>query len=40
MLSRQPSLRPEAPIPDANLASQKRYMALYLMCVYGDKAAE
>lgn len=28
------------PLPLASLASQKRHMALYLMCVYGDPAAE
>jgi hypothetical protein len=27
---------PDQPVPFAGLASQKNYMALYLMCVYGD----
>ena len=27
---------PKQPLPFANLASQKNYMALYLMCVYGE----
>jgi hypothetical protein len=27
---------PEQPLGFANLASQKNYMALYLMCVYGE----
>jgi hypothetical protein len=27
---------PKQPLPFANLASQKNYMSLYLMCVYGD----
>lgn len=31
---------PTLPLPYANLASQKNHMALYLMCVYGDKATE
>ena len=31
---------PSLPLPYANLASQKNHMALYLMCVYGDKATE
>jgi hypothetical protein len=31
---------PKLPLPYANLASQKNHMALYLMCVYGDKATE
>jgi hypothetical protein len=28
---------PKQPVPFAGLASQKNYMALYLMCVYGDE---
>ena len=31
---------PKLPLPYANLGSQKNHMALYLMCVYGDKATE
>lgn len=31
---------PKLPLPYANLASQKNHMALYLMCVYGDKLTE
>ncbi len=31
---------PKLPLPYANLGSQKDHMALYLMCVYGDKATE
>jgi uncharacterized protein YdhG (YjbR/CyaY superfamily) len=27
---------PKQPVPFAGLASQKNYMSLYLMCVYGD----
>src|SRR6478672_5651786 len=27
---------PRQPLPFAGLASQKNYMALYLMCVYGE----
>jgi hypothetical protein len=27
---------PKQPLPFAGLASQKNYMSLYLMCVYGD----
>jgi hypothetical protein len=27
---------PTQPLPFASLASQKNYMALYLMCIYGD----
>jgi len=27
---------PKQPLPFASLASQKNYMAVYLMCVYGD----
>jgi len=29
---------PEQPVPFAGLASQKSYMSLYLMCIYGDEA--
>jgi Domain of unknown function (DU1801) len=29
---------PQQPLPFAALASQKNYMSLYLMCVYGDAA--
>jgi len=29
---------PKQPLPFAGLASQKNYMALYLMCVYGDRS--
>jgi Domain of unknown function (DU1801) len=29
---------PKQPLPFAGLASQKNYMSLYLMCVYGDTA--
>ena len=28
---------PKQPLPFAGLASQKRYMSLYLMCIYGDE---
>jgi len=28
---------PEQPLPFASLASQKNYMAIYLMCIYGDR---
>jgi len=28
---------PKQPVPFAGLASQKNYMSLYLMCVYGDE---
>ena len=28
---------PEQPVPFAGLASQKNYMSLYLMCIYGDE---
>lgn len=28
---------PRQPLPFASLASQKRHMALYLMCIYGDE---
>ena len=28
------------PLPYAALASQKNYMSLYLMCIYGDRGAE
>ena len=28
---------PKQPLPFAGLASQKNYMSLYLMCVYGDE---
>jgi len=28
---------PEQPVPFAGLASQKNYMSLYLMCIYGDQ---
>jgi len=28
---------PRQPLPFASLASQKRYMSLYLMCIYGDE---
>jgi hypothetical protein len=31
---------PKIPLPYANLGSQKTYMALHLMSVYGDKAIE
>ncbi|MHC4953076.1 MAG: DUF1801 domain-containing protein [Planctomycetota bacterium] len=31
---------PKQPVPFAGLASQKNYMSLYLMCVYGDKQHE
>ncbi len=31
---------PKLPLPYANLGSQKNHMALYLMCVYLDKATE
>jgi len=27
---------PDQPLPFAGLASQKQYMSLYLMCIYGD----
>ncbi len=27
---------PKQPVPFAGLASQKNYMSLYLMCIYGD----
>ena len=27
---------PDQPLPFASLASQKQYMSLYLMCIYGD----
>ena len=27
---------PKQPLPFASLASQKNYMAIYMMCVYGD----
>ncbi len=27
---------PEQPVPFAGLASQKNYMSLYMMCIYGD----
>ena len=27
---------PKQPLPFAGLASQKKYMSLYLMCIYGD----
>ncbi len=27
---------PKQPLPFAGLASQKRYMSVYLMCIYGD----
>src|ERR1700741_4251032 len=27
---------PKQPLPFAGLASQKNYMSLYMMCVYGD----
>jgi len=29
---------PKQPVPFAGLASQKNYMSLYLMCIYGDDA--
>jgi len=28
---------PKQPVPFAGLASQKSYMSLYLMCIYGDE---
>ena len=28
---------PKQPVPFAGLASQKNYMSLYLMCIYGDE---
>ena len=28
---------PSEPVPRASLASQKNYMSLYLMCIYGDE---
>ena len=28
---------PKQPLPFASLASQKNHMALYLMCIYGDR---
>jgi len=31
---------PKQPLPFAGLASQKNYMSLYLMCVYGDPSTE
>ena len=31
---------PKQPLPYASLASQKQYMALYLMCVYQDPKSE
>ena len=31
---------PEQPLPFAGLASQKNYMAIYLMCIYSDPAHE
>jgi hypothetical protein len=31
---------PRQPVPFASLASQKGYMSLYLMCVYGDAESE
>lgn len=35
-LSRYPKTYNKQPLPLANLASQKNYMSLYLMCVYGS----
>jgi uncharacterized protein YdhG (YjbR/CyaY superfamily) len=29
---------PKQPVPFAGLASQKNYMSLYLMCIYGDES--
>jgi len=29
---------PKEPLPYASLASQKNYMSIYLMCIYGDEA--
>jgi len=29
---------PQQPLPYASLASQKNYISLYLMCIYGDEA--
>jgi hypothetical protein len=29
---------PKQPLPFAGIASQKNYMSLYLMCIYGDSA--
>ena len=31
---------PRQPLPFAGLASQKNHMAVYLMCIYGDRAHE
>jgi len=31
---------PKQPLPFAGLASQKNHMALYLMCIYGDREHE
>jgi len=28
---------PEEPLPYASLASQKNYMSIYLMCIYGEE---
>ncbi len=36
-LSRFPNTYNGQPLPIAALASQKNYMSVYLMCVYGDK---
>ena len=36
-LSRFPKTYNGHPLPVAGLASQKQYMAVYLMCVYGEK---
>ncbi|MGB5108115.1 MAG: DUF1801 domain-containing protein [Candidatus Zixiibacteriota bacterium] len=36
-LSRYPSTYNNHPLPLAALASQKNYMSVYLMCVYGDQ---